>query len=85
MIAQNNKSFMFLFALLIFLNPDNFVENVPLVSSPSVTSRCGGYGVNIVGNIFQKVEFGHNIHDSQFLYFMLNIYYSSCQCGKDLG
>ena len=55
MIAHDNKSSMLLFALLIFLNPDDFVENVPLDSSPAVASKCGGYGVNIVGNMFRKV------------------------------
>ena len=53
-IAQDSKVTMFLFALLIFLNPSDFVENVPLGSNP--TKTCGGYGVNIMGKTFPKVE-----------------------------
>lgn len=34
----------------------DFVENVPLSSNPVKTSACGGYGVNIVGKIFPKVN-----------------------------
>lgn len=34
----------------------DFVEHVPLDSNPVKTSACGGYGVNIVGKIFPKVE-----------------------------
>ena len=45
---------MLSFAVLIFFNPSDFVENVPLGSNP--TKTCGGYGVNTVGNIFPKVE-----------------------------
>ena len=48
---------MFSFALLIFLNPSELVENVSLGSNPAKTKTCGGYGVNIMGKIFQKVEF----------------------------
>ena len=55
MIAQDNKSSMLLFALLMLLNPGDFVENVPLDSSPAVASKCGGYGANIVGKMFKKV------------------------------
>ena len=34
----------------------DFVEHVPLDSNPVKTSACGGYGVNIVGKIFPKVD-----------------------------
>ena len=55
-IAQDSKVTitMLSVALLIFFNPIDFVENVPLGSNP--TKTCGGYGDNIMGKTFPKVE-----------------------------
>ena len=47
----------------------DFVENVPLSSNPVKTSACGGYGVNIVGKIFPKVnsnDFLFQVFQTQF-------------------
>ena len=60
---------MFLFALLIFLNPSELVENVPLGSNPAKTKTCGGYGINIMGKIFPKVEF-EVIHAQHLSFFI---------------